>query len=97
MFECNQPMVGLDNKSFLVDLLCRQRRLVVELDGPEHHGQMMYANDRQRDYSLMMQGYTILRITNGEVCNQEQQAIAKIRNVAQLLLGKKKGKAKREQ
>jgi very-short-patch-repair endonuclease len=97
LFECNQPLMALGDKSYLVDLVWREGRLVVELDGPEHHSQMMYIRDRQRDYSLTMQGYTILRITNAEVCAHEEQAMTKIRNLTQLILGKKKGKAKREQ
>lgn len=95
-FECNQPLVGIDKKPHVVDLLWRKGKLVVELDGPEHHCQSMYIRDRQRDYSLMMKGYTVLRITNAEVNVQQDQALEKIKNLVQLISRQNEKRVKRE-
>lgn len=67
-----------------VDLVCREHRVVVELDGPEHRGAIAYANDRHRDYALLTAGYLVLRITNEQVEADLQQAIEKIRAVVRL-------------
>ncbi len=50
-----------------VDLLCREHRIVVELDGPEHRIEPKFGNDRHRDYELLTAGYLVLRLTNDQV------------------------------
>jgi very-short-patch-repair endonuclease len=64
-----------------VDLLWRDGRVVVELDGPEHQDDPKFANDRHRDYELLVAGYLVLRITNDQVATDLQAAIEKIRAV----------------
>jgi very-short-patch-repair endonuclease len=63
------------------DLLWREGRVVVELDGPEHQSDPNFANDRHRDYELLVSGYLVLRITNDQVETDLQHAIEKIRAV----------------
>ena len=67
-----------------VDLLWREGRIVVELDGPEHCREPNYGRDRHRDYELLMAGYAVLRLTNAEVETDLACAIEKIRNVVRL-------------
>lgn len=50
-----------------VDLLWREGKIVVELDGPEHERDPNYGADRHRDYELLVAGYLVLRLTNAEV------------------------------
>jgi very-short-patch-repair endonuclease len=64
-----------------VDLLWRDGRVVVELDGPEHQADPKFASDRHRDYELLVAGYLVLRITNDQVATDLQSAIEKIRAV----------------
>jgi very-short-patch-repair endonuclease/SAM-dependent methyltransferase len=47
-----------------VDFVCRERRLVVEVDGSQHAEN---PNDRQRDRDLAGLGYRVLRICHNEV------------------------------
>lgn len=81
LFACNQTVVlgGYGNPR--VDLLWREGRIVVELDGPEHQGDPNFANDRHRDYELLVAGYLVLRITNLQVTTDLQAAVEKIRAV----------------
>ncbi|MGP9811813.1 endonuclease domain-containing protein [Rhodopseudomonas sp. NSM] len=81
LFACNQTVAidGYGNPR--VDLLWREGRVVVELDGPEHQGDPNFANDRHRDYELLMAGYLVLRITNHQVTTDLQAAVEKIRAV----------------
>jgi very-short-patch-repair endonuclease len=47
-----------------VDFVCRERRLIIELDGG-HHAQR--PEDRQRDSELSALGYRVIRIWNNDV------------------------------
>ena len=49
---------------YIVDFACFQRRLVIEIDGGQHHGD---ARDEARDAWLEEQGYRVLRFWNHEV------------------------------
>jgi very-short-patch-repair endonuclease len=82
LFSCNE-VVPIDGFGLQprVDLLWREGRVVVELDGPEHQSEPNFANDRHRDYELLVSGYLVLRITNDQVETDLQHAIEKIRAV----------------
>lgn len=82
LFACNEIVpIGGYGLNPRVDLLWREGRVVVELDGPEHQGDPNFANDRHRDYELLVSGYLVLRITNDQVDTDLQHAIEKIRAV----------------
>jgi very-short-patch-repair endonuclease len=85
LFCCNEsvPIEGFGLQP-RVDLLWREGRVVVELDGPEHQSDPNFANDRHRDYELLVSGYLVLRITNDQVETDLQHAIEKIRAVVRL-------------
>lgn len=50
---------------YIVDFLCVEHRLVIEVDGPIHNAQLDY--DRTRDEELRTKGYAVLRFANDEV------------------------------
>jgi hypothetical protein len=50
-----------------LDLLWRDDRCVVEIDGPEHCAEPRYEADRRRDVDLQLAGYAVLRFTNAQV------------------------------
>lgn len=50
---------------YIVDFVCLERRLVIELDGGQHSEAASY--DRQRDAWLEGQGFRVLRFWNNEV------------------------------
>ncbi|MGX7744274.1 endonuclease domain-containing protein [Rhodopseudomonas parapalustris] len=81
LFMCNQSVAIDGYGTPRVDLLWRDGRVVVELDGPEHQSDPNFANDRHRDYELLVAGYLVLRITNQQVATDLQAAIEKIRAV----------------
>jgi very-short-patch-repair endonuclease len=49
---------------YYVDFVCRERRLIVELDGGQHSES---PRDRQRDCELCALGYRVIRIWNNDV------------------------------
>jgi very-short-patch-repair endonuclease len=93
LFEYNQRLDAHGGKRYIVDLVWRKGGLVIEIDGPEHHGHLTYVSDRDRDYRLYMSGYTTLRIANDEVCVDVDHVVAKIKNVVDRLSEARKGKA----
>jgi very-short-patch-repair endonuclease len=48
-----------------VDFVCKERRLVVEIDGSQNQGQQGY--DEHRTAFLEQQGYRVVRCWNHEV------------------------------
>jgi very-short-patch-repair endonuclease len=50
--------------SFIVDFVCHERRLVVEVDGSQHAESK---NDIERDRWLVLKGYRVLRFWNSDV------------------------------
>lgn len=49
---------------YVVDFVCFERRLVVELDGSQHGFSDQRARDRARDAWLKSQGFRVLRVWN---------------------------------
>ena len=53
---------------YIVDFVCVEQQLIIELDGGQHAEQAAY--DQHRDAWLRSQGYTVLRFWNNEVMQQ---------------------------
>ena len=70
-----------------VDLLWREGKVVVELDGSEHERDPNYGADRHRDYELLVAGYLVLRLTNAEVELDLGRSVEKVRRVVNLRRG----------
>jgi very-short-patch-repair endonuclease len=49
---------------YIVDFICRRRRLIVELDGGQHADN---PNDVERDAWLRAQGYRVIRVWNNDM------------------------------
>lgn len=78
-FACNQPVRVRDGRSLLVDLLCAEARLVVEVDGFADHGtREAFARDRERDFALLVSGYQVVRLTAEQVLADLPLALAKL-------------------
>ncbi|GAA2600329.1 hypothetical protein GCM10010399_33930 [Dactylosporangium fulvum] len=71
-----------------LDLLWRDARLVVEIDGVEHCDPARFAADRQRDVLLQLDGYAVLRFTNQQVLMHRDLVLAQIQ---QFLAGRRAG------
>jgi very-short-patch-repair endonuclease len=61
---------------YIVDFVCVERRLIIEIDGGQHAEQVEY--DQHRDAWLRGQGYTVLRFWNNEVIQQMEAVLEKI-------------------
>lgn len=50
---------------YILDFICLEKKLVIELDGSQHLGQQTYDNERTR--YLTKQGFQVLRFWSDEV------------------------------
>jgi very-short-patch-repair endonuclease len=61
-----------------VDLLWRDERCVVEVDGPDHRRRLKFADDRRRDVHLQLAGYAVLRFTDAHVLTDTEVVVRQI-------------------
>jgi very-short-patch-repair endonuclease len=54
-------------EDYFVDFLCRERKLVVEVDGATHATHAELASDAERTRALERIGYRIVRVTNTDI------------------------------
>lgn len=54
--------------NYIVDFVCLEKRIIIEVDGSQHAQQLSY--DSNRSVWLEKEGYTILRFWNNEVLNE---------------------------
>ncbi|OFZ69486.1 MAG: DNA (cytosine-5-)-methyltransferase [Betaproteobacteria bacterium RBG_16_58_11] len=71
-FKRQKPM-----GSYIVDFVCVEHRLIIELDGGQHADDVTY--DQHRDAWLRGQGYTVLRFWNNDVMQQLDGVLEQIR------------------
>ena len=62
---------------YIVDFVCLEQRLIIEIDGGQHAEQETY--DQQRDAWLRRKGYTVLRFWNNEVMQQLEGVLEHVR------------------
>ena len=61
--------------SFIVDFLAPDLRLVIEVDGSSHDGAPSWRRDSLRDAQLKKLGFSVIRVTEEEVC-KDPDAVA---------------------
>ena len=63
---------------YIVDFVCFDKRVIIELDGSGHCEEEQYKYDRARDDFFKSQGYKVLRFFNNELINNMEEVIAEI-------------------
>jgi very-short-patch-repair endonuclease/predicted transcriptional regulator of viral defense system len=75
--EVNQTAAGHE-----VDMLWREQRLIVELDGLAYHaGDEAFEVDRERDATLVAAGYSVLRLTWRRLTHHPAREAARLRSL----------------
>ena len=69
-FVRQQPILG-----YICDFVCRERRLVIEVDGGQHNES---ETDVIRDRRLMDEGYRVLRFWNNDVLGNTEGVLMTI-------------------
>lgn len=70
---------------YIVDFVCLDKQLVVEIDGGYHNDPEQQKLDRQRTNFLQSKGFSVLRFTNEEVIGNTDETLTIIRNALKYL------------
>jgi len=62
---------------YVVDFVCLEEKLIIELDGGQHAENLEY--DQERDSWLRSQGYTVLRFWNNQLMSETESVLEQIR------------------
>jgi len=82
----NHQFHGLEFKrqypigNYIVDFICRPKKLIIEIDGSQHNTPEGIKYDEQRTKYLEEHGYTILRFWNSDVDNNIEGIYTAIEN-----------------
>jgi very-short-patch-repair endonuclease len=83
-----QYSMQIDELSIIVDFICRELKLIIEVDGYSHN--FKYDQDILRDEKLAEKGYKVLRFSERDVKSDLGNVIRVIENcVADLEVNKK--------
>ncbi|WP_291240940.1 vitamin B12 dependent-methionine synthase activation domain-containing protein [Flavobacterium sp.] len=70
-----QHIVG----EYIVDFICLEKRLIIEVDGAVHNDLAQIEHDKQRTEWLESKGFKVIRFTNNQVLSDFFNTIEKIR------------------
>ena len=56
--------------NYIADFMCKELKLIVEVDGITHQDEEQIARDRQKDLDLNDAGFSVLRFTDEMVLNR---------------------------
>ncbi len=69
--------------NYIVDFVCLERRVILELDGGQHNESNQKSYDERRDPWLQQQGFAVLRFWNSDVFTEWEAMADGIWNVLQ--------------
>jgi len=72
-FRRQQPL-----GSYIVDFICLERKLIVEVDGGQHNEAKGRQEDRERTKWLQANGYRVLRFWNNDVLMNMEGVLERI-------------------
>jgi very-short-patch-repair endonuclease len=75
-WEANAPVRVRGRVIARADVLFRDVRLVIEVDGRRYHGDDRFQHDRDRDNELVSAGYTVLRFTWHDLTTRPQATVS---------------------
>jgi very-short-patch-repair endonuclease len=61
---------------FIVDFVCPEKRLIIELDGGQHNERVL--KDQERTSFLEKQGFRVLRFWNNQIFDEFESVLEKI-------------------
>jgi very-short-patch-repair endonuclease len=69
--------------NYIVDFVCLDRRVIIELDGGQHNEVERRVYDTRRDTWLRSQNFEVLRFWNSDLFNEHEGVFEKILHVLQ--------------
>lgn len=72
-FKRQQP-IG----NYIVDFICKEAKIIIEIDGGQHNEDSNIENDKIRTDYLKSKGYKVLRFWNNEIYDNIEGVLKKI-------------------
>ncbi len=66
---------------YIVDFICREKKLIIEVDGGQHNTKENIQADKERTEYLESKGYKVLRFWNNEIDKNIEGVYSKILQV----------------
>ena len=66
-------------KDYIVDFVCLQKKIVIEIDGQYHLEGQQIVKDKSRTEDLQRDGYSVIRFTNEEVIANTSEVVRNIK------------------
>ena len=57
---------NIDDK-YIVDFICHEKKLIIEIDGGQHNEDINKVNDELRTKYLISKGFTVIRFWNSDI------------------------------
>jgi very-short-patch-repair endonuclease len=64
--------------NFIADFMCKELKLVIEVDGYTHLDEKVQQKDKRKDQALQEAGFTVLRFTDDQVLQQIESVCSTI-------------------
>ena len=65
---------------YIVDLVCREKKIIIEIDGGQHNTPDNILADEQRTKYLEAKGYKVIRFWNNEIIKNIDGVYQKLKN-----------------
>jgi very-short-patch-repair endonuclease len=74
----------IDDK-YIVDFICRERKIIIEIDGGQHNRPNDIEYDKKRTEFLSCKGFVVVRFWNNDIDNNIEGVYLKLKDIFQIL------------
>ena len=67
--------------NYIVDFVCREKQIILEVDGGQHNQQYDIDYDNNRTAYLNLKGYSVIRFWNNEIDNNIEGVYLKLKEI----------------
>ena len=72
-------------ENYIVDFICREKKIVIEIDGGQHNEDLGVEYDNKRTQFLESKGYRVVRFWNNEIDNNLNGVYQKLKEVFEIV------------
>lgn len=66
---------------YIVDFICREKKIILEIDGGQHNEDINIYYDNKRTEYLMSEGYKVIRFWNNDIDNNIEGVYEKLKEI----------------
>ena len=70
--------------NYIVDFVCREKKIIIEIDGGQHNEATNINYDNKRTEYLKKEGYTVIRFWNNEIDNNLSGVYEKLTEIFEI-------------